>query len=92
MKYVQKNQNHRALCYYAMDNHMYLVKDKDLVKSMVEKAKAPEHKIKTSILEFDELEHPSSLMVITYYSMVTFLLGQLHLYCRPIFKVPSCGT
>ena len=26
MKYVHKNQNHRALCYYAMNNHMYLVK------------------------------------------------------------------
>jgi hypothetical protein len=57
MKYVHKNQNHRALCYYAMDNHMYLVKDKDLVKSMVEKAKAPEHKIKTSLLEFDEVKN-----------------------------------
>ncbi len=45
MKYVHKNQNHRALCYYAMDNRMYLVKDPKLVKSMVEKAKAPEHKI-----------------------------------------------
>jgi hypothetical protein len=49
MKYVHKNQNHRALCYYAMDNQMYLVKDKDLAKSMVEKAKAPEHKIKISL-------------------------------------------
>jgi len=57
MKYVHKNQNHRALCYYAMDNHMYLVKDKDLVKSMVEKAKAPEHKIKTSLLELDEVKN-----------------------------------
>jgi hypothetical protein len=36
---------------------MYLVKDKDLVKSMIEKAKAPEHKIKTSLLEFDEVKH-----------------------------------
>ena len=34
---------------------MYLVKDKDLIKSMVEKAKAPEHKIKTSMLEVDEV-------------------------------------
>jgi hypothetical protein len=33
MKYVHKNQNHRALCYYAMNNHMYLVKDPELVKS-----------------------------------------------------------
>ncbi len=49
MKYVHKNQNHRALCYYAMNNHMYLVKTPDLVKSMVEKAKAPEHEIKSSL-------------------------------------------
>ena len=55
MKYVHKNQNHRCLCYYAMNNHMYLVKDKDCVKSMVEKAKAPEHKTHTSSLELDEV-------------------------------------
>ena len=34
---------------------MYLVKDKTLVKSMVEKAKAPEHKFNTSLLELDEV-------------------------------------
>ncbi len=55
MQYVHKNQNHRCLCYYAINNHMYLVKDKDQVKSMVEKAKAPEHKIITSSLELDEV-------------------------------------
>jgi hypothetical protein len=33
---------------------MYLVKNKDLVKSMVESAKSPEHKINTSLLELDE--------------------------------------
>ena len=57
MKYVHKNQNHRALCYYAMNNHMYLVKDKKLVKSMVEKAKDPEHKFNTSLLENDEVKN-----------------------------------
>jgi hypothetical protein len=56
MKYVHRNQNHRVLCYYAMDNHMYLVKIKDLVESMAEKAKAPEHKIKTSMIEYDEVK------------------------------------
>jgi len=34
---------------------MYLIKDNDLVKSMVEKAKAPEHKIHSSMLETDEV-------------------------------------
>jgi hypothetical protein len=57
MKYVHKNQNKRALCYYAMNNHMYLVKDQDLVKSMVRKAKAPENKTNTSLLECDEVKN-----------------------------------
>jgi hypothetical protein len=35
---------------------MYLVKIPELVKSMEEKAKAPEHKIKASFLEYDELK------------------------------------
>ena len=36
MKYVHTNRNHNVLCYYAMNNHMYLVKDKEKIKSMVE--------------------------------------------------------
>jgi hypothetical protein len=52
-----KNKNHRALWYYAMNNNMYLVKNPDLVKSMVEKAKAPEHKTKTSLLGYDEVKN-----------------------------------
>jgi hypothetical protein len=55
MKYVHKNQNHRALCYYAMNNHMYLVKNKKLIKSMVKKAKSIEHTMNTSLLEHDEI-------------------------------------
>jgi hypothetical protein len=33
---------------------MYLIKDIKLVKSLVEKAKAPEHKINTSLLELED--------------------------------------
>ena len=36
---------------------MYLVKDAFLVKSMVGKAKTPEHKIKTPLLIIDELKN-----------------------------------
>jgi 5-methylcytosine-specific restriction endonuclease McrA len=39
IKYVSKNQNLPALCYYAVDHHMYLIKDAKLIKSLVEKAK-----------------------------------------------------
>ena len=38
-----------------MNNHMYLVINTDLAKSMVEKAKAPEHKIKPSLKAYDEV-------------------------------------
>ncbi len=55
MKYVHKNRNYPAMCYYAMNNHMYLIKDKELIKSMVEKSKSPEHKINTSLLEPEEI-------------------------------------
>ncbi len=48
----KKNPNHRAVCYYAMNNHMYLVEDTFLVLSMVGKARAPEHNIKTSLLQY----------------------------------------
>jgi 5-methylcytosine-specific restriction endonuclease McrA len=40
MKHISKSKNYPALCYYAINNHMYLIKDKDLVKSLVEKSKA----------------------------------------------------
>ena len=53
MKYVSKSRNFDALCYYAMNNHMYLIKDKKLVKSLVERAKI-DHKFNTSMLEFEE--------------------------------------
>ncbi len=39
-----------------MNNHMYMVKDSFLVLSMVGKAKAPEHKINTFLLEYDEVQ------------------------------------
>jgi hypothetical protein len=64
------NQNHRKLCYYAMNNHMYSVKNPDLVKSMVEKAKAPEHKIKTTLFEYDIVKIIINMrMIITILSI-----------------------
>ena len=56
MKYAHKSRNHHVLCYYAMNNHMYLVKDKDKIKSMVESAKT-KHKFDTSMLEPDEIKN-----------------------------------
>jgi hypothetical protein len=39
MKSVSKSQNYPALVYYAIDNHMYLIKDQNKIKSLVEKSK-----------------------------------------------------
>ncbi len=55
MKHTDKNRNHHVLCYYAMNNHMYLIKDKASINSMVEKAKSLEHKTNTSLLGPDEI-------------------------------------
>ena len=49
MKYVSKNRNHIALVYYAIYDHMYLVKEEHK-PSLVAKAKE-EHNINTSLLE-----------------------------------------
>ncbi len=43
MKYVHKNQNHRGLCFYAMNNHMHLVKNPDLRQK---RPKSPNIKLK----------------------------------------------
>ena len=53
MKATSKNRNHPAVCYYAINNHMYLVKDTKAIKSLIERAKDQEHKFNTSLLEFE---------------------------------------
>ena len=45
LKNVSNNQNYPALHYFAIDNHMYLVKDKKKCKSLTEKAKILAQKI-----------------------------------------------
>jgi hypothetical protein len=56
MKYVHKNQNHRAFCYYAMNNHMYLVKDPELVKFIDNGCFQPNHENR-SILDREGCAH-----------------------------------
>ena len=57
LKYVSKTRNYPALVYYAVDNHMYLIKDQDLVKSLVEKAKLRDINNITLSENFHEKNH-----------------------------------
>ena len=50
-KYITKNKNYPALIYYSVNNHMYIARDKFKAKSLVEKAKDIEIKIRTDMLD-----------------------------------------
>ena len=56
MKYISQNRNHSSLIYYAINDHMYLVKDEHK-KSLIERAKE-EHSFNTSLLEGHEKINP----------------------------------
>ena len=54
LKHVSNNRNKPALMYYAINNHMYLVKESDR-KSLVEKAKEIHTNVNTVMLENEEV-------------------------------------
>ena len=51
LKFVSPSRNYPALFYYAVDNHMYHVTDKDSCKSLLEKSKDIETKLSSSALK-----------------------------------------
>ena len=72
LKHVGNHRNYPALFYYAMNNHMYLVKDSDQCKSMVERAKDHSVSFNTSLIEpteqknlYDELPIYENLDITT---------------------------
>jgi hypothetical protein len=52
---ISKNRNHKALIYFAVNNHMYLILDKEMRKSLVEQVKVKEN-FNTSLLSNDDNE------------------------------------
>ena len=49
------NRNYPVLCYYAINDHQYLIQNKDKVKSLVEKSKQQKNiNFSSSILEKEE--------------------------------------
>jgi 5-methylcytosine-specific restriction enzyme A len=59
IKSLSKNQNHKALIYFSVNNHMYLILDSEMRKSLVETVKEKEN-FNTSLL-FDEVEEKSNI-------------------------------
>jgi 5-methylcytosine-specific restriction protein A len=53
----KNNQNYDALIYFAIDNHMYLIKDKKTCKSLVEKAKDIKCNVASVLLDQDEVKN-----------------------------------
>ena len=53
LKIFQKNRNHKALFYFAVNNHMYLILEDAVRKSLVEKTNDKES-FNTSLLENEE--------------------------------------
>ena len=55
IKNLSTNRNHKALIYFAVNNHMYLIQDEVMRKSLVEKVKVKEN-FNTSLLSNDDHE------------------------------------
>ena len=53
LKNIATSRNYPVLCYYALSGHMYLVSNKEKIKSMVEKSKSIETRINSSTLVRD---------------------------------------
>jgi hypothetical protein len=53
-KNVANSRHYPALFFYAMNNHMYLVKDANLCKSLMEKAKDSAKSFNTSLVKEQE--------------------------------------
>ena len=60
VKNISKNRNHKALIYFAVNNHMYLILEDSTRKSLIEKTKVKEN-FNTSLLENEEEKENSNI-------------------------------
>ena len=67
IKNISQNRNHKALVYFAVNNHMYLILDDAVRKSLIERTKVKEN-FNTSLLEHEEAKEENN--IFNNYKMV----------------------
>jgi len=67
IKNISRNSNYKALVYFAVNNHMYLILDSAVRKSLIERAKVKES-FNTSLLEHEEEKEEKN--IFNNYKMV----------------------
>ena len=83
IKSLSKNQNHKALIYFSVNNHMYLIMDDVMRKSLVETVKekenwntsllSDEHEEKANIYDdYDIIENPTTFFTETKNTIYMF--------------------
>ena len=67
IKHISRNNNYKALVYFAVNNHMYLILDDAVRKSLIERTKVKES-FNTSLLEHEEAKEENN--IFNNYKMV----------------------
>ena len=63
IKHISKNRNHKALVYFVVNNHMYLILDNAVRKSWIERTKVKEN-FNTSLLEEKKKKKKKLIFII----------------------------
>ncbi len=59
-KHISRNSNYKALVYFAVNNHMYLILDSAVRKSLIERTKLKEN-FNTSLLVHEEAKEENHI-------------------------------
>jgi len=76
-KYISKNQNLKPLCYILANNHMYIITDKKLIKSIAMKSREYKSTNSTLFREIDVKKHTFDLEILD-----NIIISQLKNYTK----------
>jgi len=89
IKHISRNSNYKALVYFAVNNHMYLILDSAVRKSLIERTKVKEN-FNTSLLEHEEEKEEKNIfnnykMVVNPTLDILFQQSEntIYMYSRP---------